>query len=262
MISRGVQAVLACNGLFTSNRSAEQVFERQELAYLRAGRQSWRVDEALGLVTVETLKGPVGRAAYRAGIGCVVMHPDQSVEEIDDLPVRAEVSGPETTADVPWPMGDAVGEIALRRASMAKPSGPPLDWAFDRPGEENPDEQDTLSLLVVHRGRIIHERYADGVDRDTRTRTWSTAKSIAVTLIGMLVDEGRMELDEPLPIDWLPERARAKRGPARGDHPAPCAADELRPLSRRQLGPRVRDRLGPVVLGRRQFGGRCARIAA
>ena len=44
------------------------------------------------------------------------------------------------------------------------------DWAFDRPTAE----QDTLSLLVVHRGQIVHERYAPGVDRDTRTRTWST----------------------------------------------------------------------------------------
>ncbi len=34
IIQRGVQAVLMCNGLFTSNRSLEQVFD-QELAYLR-----------------------------------------------------------------------------------------------------------------------------------------------------------------------------------------------------------------------------------
>ncbi|NNF25910.1 MAG: serine hydrolase, partial [Gemmatimonadetes bacterium] len=34
MIQRGVQAILLCNGLFTSNRTLDQVFE-QELAYLR-----------------------------------------------------------------------------------------------------------------------------------------------------------------------------------------------------------------------------------
>ena len=33
MVKRGVQAVLSCNGLFTSNRSLKQVFE-QELAYM------------------------------------------------------------------------------------------------------------------------------------------------------------------------------------------------------------------------------------
>ena len=32
MIRRGQQAILMCNGLFTSNRSLEQVFEK-ELAY-------------------------------------------------------------------------------------------------------------------------------------------------------------------------------------------------------------------------------------
>ena len=65
----------------------------------------------------------------------------------------------------------------------------------------------TLSLLIVHDGRIVHERYAPGVDVTTRTRTWSTAKSIAATLIGMLVDQGKLSLDAPLAIDWLPAGA-------------------------------------------------------
>jgi hypothetical protein len=33
MVQRGVQAILMCNGLFTSNRTLEQVYD-QELAYL------------------------------------------------------------------------------------------------------------------------------------------------------------------------------------------------------------------------------------
>jgi CubicO group peptidase (beta-lactamase class C family) len=47
----------------------------------------------------------------------------------------------------------------------------------------------------------------------TRTRTWSTAKSIAVTLVGILVEQGRMELDAPLDIDWLPELERGDADP-------------------------------------------------
>jgi CubicO group peptidase (beta-lactamase class C family) len=38
----------------------------------------------------------------------------------------------------------------------------------------------------------------------TRTRTWSTAKSIAVTLFGILADQGRISLDEPLGFEWYP----------------------------------------------------------
>jgi CubicO group peptidase (beta-lactamase class C family) len=83
------------------------------------------------------------------------------------------------------------------------------DWAFTRESRE----QVTLSLLVVHRGRIIHERYAPGVDMTTRTRTWSTAKSLAATLFGILVDQGRMALDKPLGFDWLPRASGAREDP-------------------------------------------------
>jgi CubicO group peptidase (beta-lactamase class C family) len=47
----------------------------------------------------------------------------------------------------------------------------------------------------------------------TRTRTWSTAKSIAVTLIGMLVDQGRMQLDVPLGLEWLPRAGSPETDP-------------------------------------------------
>jgi CubicO group peptidase (beta-lactamase class C family) len=98
-------------------------------------------------------------------------------------------------------MGDVVEEGPLPRGVDAGALAAASDWAFER---ETP-EQVTLSLLIVHGGQIIHERYAPGVNMSTKTRTWSTAKSIAVTLIGMLVDQGQMSLDEPLGIEWLPE---------------------------------------------------------
>jgi CubicO group peptidase (beta-lactamase class C family) len=211
-IRRGVQAVLACNGLFTSERTLEQV-RRQELAYLR-GRPfaegvppaPLRVREELRAVEVGTDDdGPVLRAVFREGIGCVVLAPGQSLEGLDALPALDPVPEPGHADEVPWPDGDAVPDEPLPADVDAAALRAASDWAFDRPTAE----QDTLSLLVVHRGRLLHERYAPGVDRFTRTRTWSTAKSIAVTLIGMLVDRGALDLDAPLPVAWLPEHASA-----------------------------------------------------
>ena len=83
------------------------------------------------------------------------------------------------------------------------------DWSFNR----SSPEQVTLSLLVVQGTQIIHERYAPGVDLATRTRTWSTAKSLASTLFGMLVDRGTMKLDKPLGIPWLPPAASPDQDP-------------------------------------------------
>ena len=47
MIRHGVQAILMCNGLFTSNRTLEQVFE-QELAYLDSPRFGGAIGTARG----------------------------------------------------------------------------------------------------------------------------------------------------------------------------------------------------------------------
>jgi CubicO group peptidase (beta-lactamase class C family) len=208
MVQRGVQAILQCNGLFTSNRTIEQVFE-QELAYLRepigtAEGGDYVVDWERKAVAIGAEGDiPVMRAAFRDGIGCVIMAPDQTFDDIDDLPILETPALAGNPADLAWPDGDMVEQrplpagidpVALQAAS---------DWAFDRESAE----QVTLSLIVVHDGQIVLERYAPGVNMHTKTRTWSTAKSIAVTLMGMMVDEGRMGLDEPLGFEWLPTRA-------------------------------------------------------
>ncbi|MBN7797147.1 serine hydrolase [Parahaliea mediterranea] len=129
---------------------------------------------------------------------------------IHGLGARAEVPAPPgDAATTPWPMGDAVAPAPLPRAVDGAALSAAADWAFDR---DNP-EQDTVSLLVLHRGRIVLERYAPGFDMHTRTRTWSTAKSIAATLIGMLVDADQLALDEPLDLPWQPALPAADRDP-------------------------------------------------
>ena len=210
MVRQGQQAIFMCNGLFTSNRTLEQVFA-QELAYLpepvgTAEGGDYKVDWDRKAVTIGSGHGvPKMRAAFREGIGCVVMAPDQTLEDVDGLPAIEMPPPAGDAAKVPWPDGDRTGPISLPAGVDAAALQAASDWAFDR---ESP-HQVTLSLLVVHDGQIVHERYADGVDMTTRTRTWSTAKSIASTLIGMLVDDGKLALDEPLGFDFLPEEAAA-----------------------------------------------------
>jgi len=211
LIRRGQQAILMCNGLFTSNRTLEQVFA-QELAFFSGDAigtpdgGDYVVDSERRAVAIGA-EGyvPTMRAAFREGIGCVILPPDQTFDDIEALPELTLPPAPGDPATTVWPDGDLVQDTNVPPGVDAVALQAASDWAFDRDSEY----QDTLSLLVVHEGKIVHERYAPGVDMTTRTRTWSTAKSIAVTLIGMLVDEGKMGLDEPLPFEWLP-RARGE----------------------------------------------------
>ena len=215
MIRRGQQAVLMCNGLFTSNRTLDQVFE-QELAFLpqpigtpRGG--DYVVDPARRAVAVGSpWKGaPTMRAAFREGIGCVILAPDQGFEDIDGLPELTLPPAPGDPATTPWPQGDLLDGSYRAAGIDAAALQAASDWAFDRPTPQ----QVTLSLLVIHKGQIVHERYAPGVDMSTRTRTWSTAKSIAVTLIGILADQGKLKLDEPLGFEWQPRALSPEQDP-------------------------------------------------
>jgi CubicO group peptidase (beta-lactamase class C family) len=214
MIRRGQQAVFMCNGLFTGGRTIENVFA-QELAFLPEpiGTPSggdYVVNETRKAVAIGTDTGvPVMRAAFREGIGCVILAPDQTFEDIERLPQLALPYPPGDASAMAWPDGDLVEDATLPAGVDAAALQTASDWAFER---ESP-EQVTLSMMVVHRGQIVHERYAPGMDMTTRTRTWSTAKSLAVTLIGMLVDEGTMHLDEPLGLDWLPSARSSESDP-------------------------------------------------
>jgi len=214
LIRNGMQAVLMCNGLFTSERTLEQVFG-QELAYLdepvgnRDGGE-YVINTTLKAVTVggrET--GPAISAAFREGIGCVVMPPDQGFEDIAALPILSLPYPDVAPSTMAWPNGDRIDEKPLPDNIDGSALLAASDWAFNR---ESP-EQVTLSLIVLQGSDIILERYAEGINQSTRTRTWSTAKSIAVTLIGMLVDQQKLVLDEPLGIEWLPAVASADTDP-------------------------------------------------
>ena len=214
MVQRGQQAIFMCNGLFTSKRTLEQIFA-QELAFFRdpigsADGGDYNIDWNRRAVEIGASGAvPVMRAVFREGIGCVILPPDQTLADIDSLPELTLPLPPGDPARIPWPNGDLVNGGGLPAGVDGVALQAASDWAFDRDSEE----QVTLSLIVVYNGEIIHERYADGFDVSTRTRTWSTAKSIATTLIGMLVDEGRMSLDEPLGFDWYPMNSSAETDP-------------------------------------------------
>ncbi|MEO9469956.1 serine hydrolase [Parasphingorhabdus sp.] len=80
----------------------------------------------------------------------------------------------------------------------------PIDRArLDRaisPLFDDPAMSETRALLVMHRGEIIAERYGEGYDEDTRFISWSMAKSFTGALIGFMVGDGRLVLDDPAPV--------------------------------------------------------------
>lgn len=63
-----------------------------------------------------------------------------------------------------------------------------------------PEVGRTDALLVLQRGEVVLERYGEDVDASTTLRSWSMAKSMLHAVVGMLVADGRLDLDAPAPV--------------------------------------------------------------
>lgn len=60
-----------------------------------------------------------------------------------------------------------------------------------------------LGLVVIHRGRLVAERYGATAAADTRLVSWSMAKSVVHAMIGLCVRDGLLRLDQPAPVaEW------------------------------------------------------------
>jgi len=95
-----------------------------------------------------------------------------------------------------------LGALMLSAATAGQPAAVKAPAAL--PDAESfftaPALAETRALLVMHKGRIVYERYAPGYGPGNRFISWSMAKSVTSTLVGALVSDGRLELDTPAPV--------------------------------------------------------------
>ncbi|MEL6530641.1 MAG: serine hydrolase [Pseudomonadota bacterium] len=59
---------------------------------------------------------------------------------------------------------------------------------------------ETRAVVVMAGGAVAAERYGEGYDADTRFISWSMAKTITAVLVGMLVADGKLSVDDPAPV--------------------------------------------------------------
>ena len=91
-----------------------------------------------------------------------------------------------------WPRGECDSNDNARFHRLA-------DEIFDLHGARGV----TYALLVVKGGRLIYERYDAGANAFYLQYSWSMAKSITHALVGILVRQGKLDIDQPAPVpEW------------------------------------------------------------
>jgi CubicO group peptidase (beta-lactamase class C family) len=201
-------ARIMCSAVFITGLDPD--FAAENVGYFIA---PYDVRAKLGKPVVDrakkTVEVPVpGRsprvAVYTGDQGCVALPIGQKSPSFKPKRVPSRLPDPATQ---PWPMGDAPSKQPLPpdAIDMAQVQRA-VDAAFDPPAGM------TAAFLVTWKGRIVGERYGEGITARTPLESWSMGKSVTGTLIGVLIQQGAYRLEQPAPIpEWQsPGDPRAK----------------------------------------------------
>ena len=179
-VGSGYAAKIVCSSVFISGRDPDQVLAEDVQAPGHPLLKLMRQDVDLTEKTVTThllgLFAP-GYAAWHEGFGC------SGVPDGDFQAARQAVSDvampriPAADPALAWPEGEAVTPDARIAALLA-------DADLAGPGMR--------AIVVVHDGRIVAERYADGFSEKTPLLGWSMTKSVNAVLVGRLMLAGAL----------------------------------------------------------------------
>ncbi len=161
------------------------------------------VDYVKKSVSITMPNGVTRTAIYTGDQGCVCLA--EGVDSLFYKPVKVirNLPDPSTT---PWPLGDMLNnEPAPSEVDMAKVNEA-VNAAF------TPAEALTAAFVVTYKGKIIGERYGEGITKDTPLESWSMGKSLSATLLGILMKKGVYTLEQPAPIpQWQGEGDERKK---------------------------------------------------
>ena len=200
-------AKILCSALFVSGRDSAEALAHVTTYFIGNMLDSitkFEVDRQRKLVRLTVANRITREAKLYGDQGCVIHQPGR--DSVFFKPVRVATTLP-NAASTPWPMGDALPNTPLGAEIDTIKLRSAVDAAFANPAGF------TAAFVVVYNGRIVAERYGAGANRDMQLESWSMGKSIVGTLIGLLVQQGALKLEDPAPVpEWhkMPDDPRAK----------------------------------------------------
>jgi len=174
-----------CAAAFVSHVDPARVFKEEQLPNMRSLGWAMRshLDAERREVSSDLLGAFASRAVYREGLGCVLVHGDGSVPDAGGIKPETNVAAAAEPALV------TTANPALARA---------LALAFSEPDAKA--RRLTKAVVVLHDGKLIAERYAEGYGPQTPIWGHSLSKSITSAWIGTLVRQGKLRVDQIAPI--------------------------------------------------------------
>ncbi|MDH4059055.1 MAG: beta-lactamase family protein, partial [Cyclobacteriaceae bacterium] len=189
-------AKVMCSAVFISGRDIKEAIVNSGYFFLPDSLQDkaiYQVDTINKIVTLMLGDSLARSAKYWGDQGCII----QTEKGLSFTPIAVTTSLPDPST-MSWPMGDKVED------KNNHPNQAIIEEAME--AAFSPAEALTAAFIVVHNGKIVGERYAPGITKDTQLESWSMGKSLTATLIGRMIQQGYFKLEDPAPVTaWQTE---------------------------------------------------------
>lgn len=201
----GYAAKNLCSGHFVSGFSGQTVMDEALLgASPILGIVGYTINEDKRRVDTHVYGFFHRRSVYEESTGCTLLASGQD-----------ELSRPRITrnaAPEPHPLQDDIeGDTELSPALEGL-----LEAAFAEPEETG--SRYTKAVVILHKGKLIAERYGEGVDQTTPLIGWSMSKSITGLTTGLMVGDGLLDPAAPAAVSAWHKAPEDPRGHITLDH--------------------------------------------
>ena len=191
-------AKIVCSAVYLQHRSVQKIIE-EELSAFPFSLATYTLNEKDSSVTGTIWDLAKRKALYRNGLGATLVS-DSSERQIRAqhfiLPEKPSIH----TDTIAWPNGNRLPDTLPSGIDYIK-LDTILQQAFNEYKEGNPVY--TNAIVVLFNGQLVAERYAHSYNKNSLMPGWSVAKSITAALTGILVQQGKLDVNAPAPVtEW------------------------------------------------------------
>jgi CubicO group peptidase (beta-lactamase class C family) len=203
-IGTGHVAKTICSNVFISKRDPASVF-KEDIApvHFLFAITKFELNQTEKSVLSTSFGFSATKALYREGCGCTVVKKttEEKLREQTFMNISREQSEMDSKTIPARPSGDWSSATPLPAGVDADKLQQALETAFLEPTADNPRK--TRAIVVVYDGQLIAERYAPGIHPHTPLLGWSMSKSVTNALVGVLVNQGKLDIHRPAPVpEW------------------------------------------------------------
>jgi CubicO group peptidase (beta-lactamase class C family) len=191
-IITGYAAKNLASDVFISGRAPEDV-EKTDLNFSFIKLTKNKVDFQGKSVTSRFLWGK-SKAIFREGFGVTLVRdiPEDLLQRVKFPAANQNLFNQDS---IKWPLGNIIPDTITGIDRKA------LDLVSKKLITDNAYNGNAFAFIVLHKGIPVAEAYKPQFNMHTRFLGWSIAKSFTNALIGILVRQGRIDINKPVPIE-------------------------------------------------------------